>query len=229
LITKKIKYFFEKLTKILVTMEEQKLAIDKTLKINLKFSSLPDVIKKYIINKIEFSIRSASLSMARKNHVNTVWENPAFLEIYSSISYELLTNLNPDSTVNNGNYAASNFIPNYIFLNMLMVRKIGKIDRHNIYNNIGEFLFGDFKSYHLSNIAFVPTTIFNPEKNKNIYDLIQIRRDQQIELKYSTKHKCNKCGRNKTREKEVNNRCSDEGGSLLIECLNCKNSWTAHN
>ena len=67
-----------------------------------------------------------------------------------------------------------------------------------------------------------------PITSKNIYDEIELRKQQAIVKKYSTQYKCSKCGGRKTTEIEKQVRCSDEGSTVFITCEmpNCGNTWT---
>lgn len=67
-----------------------------------------------------------------------------------------------------------------------------------------------------------------PEKTADIYKMIEHRKKQKINKKYSTQHECFKCGGRKTTETEIQARSLDEGSTLIIQCEmdNCSNRWT---
>lgn len=57
-------------------------------------------------------------------------------------------------------------------------------------------------------------------------DMIELRKQQKIDLKTSNIYKCKKCNMSQTLVREMQTRSSDEAPTLAIQCTNCGHCWT---
>ena len=65
----------------------------------------------------------------------------------------------------------------------------------------------------------------NVDINKNVNDLVELKKSIKIEQKVSELHQCQKCKRSKCYVKEVQVRSADEAKDTFITCAECTFSW----
>lgn len=68
----------------------------------------------------------------------------------------------------------------------------------------------------------------NYELNDNSHEIreeIQLRKNQEIQIKYSEDYTCSKCKERKTKEYRLQARSGDEGYTYKAECINCGFIW----
>lgn len=68
----------------------------------------------------------------------------------------------------------------------------------------------------------------NYELNTNSDEIrqeIELRKNQEVQIKYSEDYTCSKCKERKTKEYRLQARSGDEGYTYKAECVNCGFSW----
>ena len=173
-----------------------------------------DIKNKYIrLNiavKIENSIQDYIIDKAHERNIPDNWNDKDFINLYHNISYTIKINIDPFSSVNKSNRYLLNKIIRSYFISNLSVKDI-------------LFKYGDF--LNIKNIGSMTALELNPHINMHYIMEIEHRNKQEIKVKFSVMYKCNKCGEKKTSFKEVQTRSMDEGGTIIVTCLNCGNEW----
>ncbi len=174
------------------------------------FGELSDDERQKLVRLIERSILNRAIDNAQQDNVANFWEIPGFVDIYSNVGYRVNVNLDMDSSVN------CDHIPNVA--SYLISRLVGYMLKKRDASYTGEVI-------NPMQVAYLDDMDLNPYINRHIVDQIAIRGEQRIEVKYSTMYKCGKCGEKRVHCKEWQSRCSDEGSTLYITCLECGHEW----
>lgn len=125
--------------------------------------------------------------------------------IYVTQLSKLIVNLSPDSYLNEDNRKVSP---------LLEKLRQGRVTGKNI----------SPESYDPSQLPYLN----NYELNDNSHEIkkeIELRKNQEIQIKYSEDHLCSKCKEKKTKEYRLQTRSGDEGYTYKVECVNCGFSW----
>lgn len=83
------------------------------------------------------------------------------------------------------------------------------------------------EAINVNEISKMKSSELNPAASKAIHGEIEERKKQAVKKKYSSAHKCFRCGGRKTTEHEMQSRSLDEGSTLVIRCAmdDCSNVW----
>ena len=65
-----------------------------------------------------------------------------------------------------------------------------------------------------------------PGLNSEIEAEIELRRNQKIKRKTSSRYECHNCHKRKTHIEERQTRSFDEAATTFITCVNCGHQWT---
>lgn len=79
----------------------------------------------------------------------------------------------------------------------------------------------------IDKIAQLKSMDLLPKKYEQIQKVIEISRNQEIDISYTDMYTCSRCGHNKCKEKNRYNRSLDEGVNKRIECIKCGKFWNA--
>ncbi len=77
----------------------------------------------------------------------------------------------------------------------------------------------------ITKVAFMNSHQLCPDKSKNIKENLNIRNNQQLNIKTSTLYKCRNCGKKKVSIREYQGRSLDEGSNLSLTCQFCNYNW----
>lgn len=166
---------------------------------------------------MERSIYNRAIAMARVRNIPQFWSEPLFVEQYSNIGYAVKMNLDPRSSINKG---ADSHLLKAIRAWVAAQILVGKPEP---LNTLGIFFAA--AAVDPKKVAELGPTELNPEANRAYLEELALRAQQQVEVKYVTRHRCRRCGERKTQEYEINSRRGDEGGTLHIICMSCSHRW----
>jgi DNA-directed RNA polymerase subunit M/transcription elongation factor TFIIS len=187
---------------------------------------------------IEQSICDATIDKAMEFSIPNYWENQEFQTLYTSIGYKIKMNLDPNSSVNkNLESNIKNYLINRV-CDYLNYRSILKHQKSHLakgvnkckcfFSTVGEIAFKqimNFIKFPITKIGYMSSIELNPIISKNIYQELELRASQNIQIKYSEMYPCKNCGKRKARVREIQTRSSDEGGTIFVTCLSCGNVW----
>lgn len=77
----------------------------------------------------------------------------------------------------------------------------------------------------ITKVAFMTSDQLCPDKSKNIKENLNIRNNQQLNIKTSTLYKCRNCGKKEVKIHEYQGRSLDEGSNLSLTCVFCNYNW----
>lgn len=182
----------------------------------------------YVLDQIERSCNNAATEEANTQYIPAFWDYDSFCRIYMSICYRINTNLDTTTTVNN-NYLGSSII-NFMFkrrFESISPKKFMTMTgvRPEVYKNISAKI-SDMNTVDPLNVGYMSSEELYPGKNDSIHEEIELRRNQKIEHKTSSRYQCGKCKARKTRIEERQTRSLDEAATTFITCINCGNQWT---
>lgn len=81
----------------------------------------------------------------------------------------------------------------------------------------------------LTTVADMSSVEINPMASKEERDMIDIRLQQKVEEKYTTRYRCGKCRKQKCSYREVQIAAADESCSYSLTCLECGHAWVTKN
>lgn len=182
-----------------------------------------------IASEIELGIKTHADIKARENHIHANMGNTSYYEIYANISYNVKMNLDINSSVNcihedeTRTYLCESIFRNFALKQEFeKLHKSGDIDKNA---DIEEFM-KQSPNIDPMDLGSMNCVQLNPLINQKYTDEIKHRENQKYSEKFSTMHTCAKCKGKKTKEQEVQKRSLDEGGTLIVTCLNCGNRWS---
>lgn len=139
-------------------------------------------------------------SKERERETGYPWKS-----IYVTHLSKLLINLSPNSYLNEDFQKVSP---------LLEKLRQGRVEGKNI----------SPESYDPSQLPYLS----NYELSDNSHEIqreIELRKNQEIQIKYSEDYTCSKCKEKKTKEYRLQTRSGDEGYTYKAECVNCGFSW----
>lgn len=158
-----------------------------------------------IINDIEISkkiengcYRFLLDEMSRRN-IQINWDNREVISFYSNKLYQIMINIDPESSVNEP----------YEDINM----------HDYLYNKIMN------NTIDPKELAYMSAYEMNPHINAEYHTNINIRKEQGYKKKTSMAYKCNECGDRNTTIDVAQTRAGDEGQTLFIKCITCSHQW----
>jgi len=187
-------------------------AISQCLKNYEKFSTVDESHLKGISELIEMGIYNHSVRKSRERHIPISWQDQSFVEIYSNISYNVKVNLDVKSSVNEHH---SEKIKTYLASKMYEFHVHQDDDSISVANRI----------IIPESLGAVSSVELNPHINQVYLDEINLREQQGIVMKFSKMYRCDRCGKRKTRVREIQSASLDEGSTLFITCIGCGNRW----
>lgn len=191
-------------------------------------SFLTDEEFNYLINTIEISCNNSATREAEFNFIPAYWNYEKFRRVYTSICYRVNTNLDPESPVNN-KYLGKALI-NFMFKKRFESYSADNLMKiTGISNYIYTELANEFKKLDVvdpANVGFMSSEEMFPGKTKQIREEIELRRNQKIKRKTSSRYQCGNCKQRKTIIEERQTRSFDEAGTTFITCVNCDHRWT---
>lgn len=167
---------------------------------------------------IESSCYNNSVDQANEKVIPTFWEETRFVELYSNVIYLISINLDHKSSINQESPSPNN--EDMVIHKALQSATMFLLD---ISNNSRKKIQSCILS--LENIGYMPTHEFNPHINRGIFDEIEYRNSQKIEIKTTEMYLCNRCRNRKTRYWKVQTRSGDEGYTIFVECQVCYFQW----
>lgn len=183
-------------------------AISRCLTSYGDFAKLPESDVEYVAELIELGIYNHAVHKAQERHIQVLWHDRVFFEIYSNISYNVKVNLDIESSVNKSHKEKTR---TYLVFKMY------------------EFLIHD--SVHEQNLlspeslGAASSVDLNPHINQAYLDEINLRNQQGIVMKFSQMYRCGRCDKRKARVREIQSASLDEGSTLFITCIGCGNRW----
>ncbi|HXT82837.1 MAG TPA: zinc ribbon domain-containing protein [Verrucomicrobiae bacterium] len=215
-----------------------------------RFKKFNIVTQTKIVLAIESSILDASVDTAKVDNIPIYWNTDEFTQLYSSIGYNIKINLDTESSVNkNKEEKIKTYLINEICDSITADLFVKKYKEYNEkYENSPKLLnpispdFGilDFppeifeniihfvQLFDIKKIGYKTSQELNPYINQSYRDILALRENQIVEVKYSEMYKCGNCGNKKTHTKEIQTRSGDEGGTLFITCIVCQKTWTQY-
>lgn len=182
----------------------------------------------FVLDAIERSCNNAATKTAELNHIPAYWNYKQFSRLYTAICFRVNCNLHKEASM-------SNVYLGKAIINFMFKRRFDSVPpkqfmkmtgiRPEIYNELYK-KFEVMDMVNPSNVGFMSSEELFPGKNQHIHDEIDLRRNQKIKHKTSSRYKCGKCGDRKTRIEERQTRSFDEAATTFITCLNCGNEWT---
>jgi DNA-directed RNA polymerase subunit M/transcription elongation factor TFIIS len=189
------------------------------------FVSVSEKRKRDLASRIENSIYENARIKAIERHVRVDWNNVVFIEIYSNISYNIKVNLDVNSRANSEHegdarcYLASRLY-NYLLSEQMKEQYGGQLSPISV-----DKIASHFDSIAPESLGSLSSVELNPLINQVYLDEIKLRQQQGISMKYSKMYKCGRCGKSKTRLREIQSASADEGTTLFIHCIACNHRW----
>lgn len=164
---------------------------------------------------VMIDLESAIYNEACRRHsskkIHRTDQSIEFKEIYSSIGYNMIHNLD-------GRIAGSDKL-------LQKIVKMWILKKHTL-PKIYEAVFKYNKWDDLSDMVKLTPTEINPEPNNQITAMIETRKKTKIKPKYSRLYTCGKCKSDITLYYNDQKRCGDEGYTMTIICVGCRNQWS---
>jgi DNA-directed RNA polymerase subunit M/transcription elongation factor TFIIS len=182
----------------------------------------------FLLVTIERSCNNAAAREAEANYIPSFWNYEAFRRIYTSICYRVNTNLDPTSSVANPYFGRA-------LINFMFKRRFESMPAKTIMSMTGIRmpvyikLLNIFRTLDVvdpANAGFMSSEELYPGRTKDIRDEIELRRNQKIKYKTSSRYECHECHKRKTRIEERQTRSFDEAATTFITCVNCGHQWT---
>lgn len=183
-------------------------------------ADLPIKLVRDTAKNIERSVNRVAIEACRDNNIPTYWENADFVAKYSSVGYNILVNIDVTSSVLSAKAPeVKNYFISKIYHMMALTDVLG--------GTIPAEVMAYVQSYccDLKTIASLSALDLNPAINRPYIEELERRGQEKIDIKFSTMYLCDKCKKRKTKERELQTRSGDEGGTLFIECLHCGYVW----
>ncbi len=171
-----------------------------------RFKRLPKCLKERCVEILENAIFIKNYNLV-KNSVD--------LDNYLNDCYLLKINIDVESSVNkiSRNSYVINGLCNYLYM--------------FLFRSTFGYKYEFIKMGHMIKPSQVFKVDFmqNNDNNKKYIDYVHNRMNEKIVYKTTAMYQCRKCKQRKTRYREMQLRCGDEGGTLFIECVVCGYSW----
>lgn len=188
------------------TYREEERAVIKNVLLNSPlFQSIPEKETENVAASIERGIYNATIDECKSRNIATYWE-AGFISRYSAIGYRVLSNLDPESSINQ---------PYSDDQRSYLIRRVYNWASHN----------NEKEKIDPLSLALLQSEDLNPHINVTHRRMLELRAKQQIDKKTSSIYKCNDCGESKTIYYDLQIARSDEGSTLSIECTVCGNHW----
>ena len=198
-----------------------------------KFNLLNLSLKIKLVKLIESGILNSAIDKSRERNIQTYWDNENFIELYSNIGYTIKFNIDIESSINKNKenkvrtYLIENLY-NYIliyYLKMIYKKNQNKTILHILPDKLFQMILSYINFIDPKKIGYMSDIELNPFINQIYIDELNIRCQQTVKVKFSSMYTCNQCGSKKSRQREIQTRSGDEGGTLFINCLNCGHIW----
>lgn len=161
--------------------------------------------------QIEMSCNNSNIDKAHQLHIPIFWKDPKFVEQYSNVCYHVSINLDPESSVNNGQrYLIDQLLPNAYFI------------EHKFYD---QEAFKQKLLYDIKKIGYMTSLELNPIINKQYTDQIEQRSNQTIQIKTTKMYLCPECKQRDAKFWTGQTRSGDEGYTVFIQCQRCWHNW----
>lgn len=153
---------------------------------------------------IERGVNNITFTRAVVNNIPTYWDDKDFMDIYHCVNFELLINMDPESSIN------IKFPKNTYEKGSYLLNKISEMSPESC-----------------QEIAGWSSADLNPEVNRSIREEQNERRQQKVEEKESTAYTCKRCKGKRTHFRKVQTRSLDEGYTIIFTCLEpgCGYDW----
>lgn len=168
--------------------------------------------------KIENSCLEEAVKEARHKNIMITLLNKQCLEVYQSIIYNVISNIDPESQVYNNTLISR--IYSFVIrgeLRELLKNKFG--------GEIIDKIINYMDAVDVNNIGALSSMELNPQSNAEEFKFVKLRSEQHVEQAYTEYYTCHRCGNKKCTVTRYQIRSSDEGYTYFIKCLCCPNSW----
>ncbi len=172
----------------------------------------------YTARCIEQSCHTANIYQAVEKNMRQNWESSEFLEQYSNILYEILVNIDPNSSINSGN----TYLIDIISVKILLM--LGKLSMRKPNYRYSVFPLDKLlpeSEIDLAKIGQYHHDMLNPAANKSYKDEIEIRSQQCLVIKTTKMYTCHECGGRDSKYHVQQTRSGDEGYTVFITCQIC--------
>lgn len=182
----------------------------------------------YLLASIERSCNNAATREAENNYIPNFWNDENFRRIYSSVCFRV--NANIDLTSDVKNFGLGQALINFMLykrFQSITAKKFIKITgvRPQVYEHISS-RFSNMMKVDPNDVGFMSSEELYPGLTSDIRTEIELRRNQKIELKTSSRYQCGNCHKRQTIIREQQTRSFDESATIFIKCTNCGHEWT---
>jgi DNA-directed RNA polymerase subunit M/transcription elongation factor TFIIS len=77
----------------------------------------------------------------------------------------------------------------------------------------------------VNDVASLESKEMCPNASREIRKNIELRQNQQLNIKVSTAYTCRKCQKNQTIYQPFQSKAGDESENISLKCINCQNVW----
>ena len=176
--------------------EQNKKSIRACLANSVYFKILPKYQKVWLVNKIELGIHNSNIRESIKNFIQSYWNNQSFVHQYSTISFDVKTNLDVKSSIlRNKTNKVKSYLSKGVVLYTIMKwmktspKKFKSKFSRNLLALDDDILTSIFETAGAINpkqLGFMNYTDLNPYLSQKYLEEIELRSKQKIKEK-STK------------------------------------------
>lgn len=152
-----------------------------------------------ISKKIERGCYNFMVDEMSRRNVQINWNNREVISFYSNKLFQLMINIDPESSVNEP--YKEDGLNDYLYCRIMN-------------DEIDPQILAYMDAYEL-----------NPHINVKYHNNIKIRKKQGYKKKTTKAYKCKECGDRNTTLTVAQTRAGDEGQTLFIKCETCMHQW----
>lgn len=166
-----------------------------------------------LMMELETAIYNEACRRHSSKKIHHTDQSNEFKEIYSSVGYNILYNIDCKQAIPGSDKLLQKIVKMWILQRNMLPKTYQAVLKANNW-----VAFADM-------VKLTPTEI-NPEPNMEIINMIETRKNTKIKPKYSRLYICSKCKGDITVYYHTQKRSGDEGYTMIIICVDCKNQWT---